>query len=105
MAAALGIVLLSGCTMVGDGLTGVKARPADVTSWVKDCNDLYANLYNQEQQLHLTNVDACQNLSQPDKGTCLSAEGARHSAAMDELSAAKLACQNDCHRQGSGIGG
>ena len=105
MAAALGIVVLSGCTMVGDGLTGVKARAADVTSCVKDCNDLYKNLYDQEQKLHLTNVDACQALAQPDKDDCLSAEAARHGAAMDELSSGKEACQNDCHRQGSGIGG
>jgi hypothetical protein len=105
MAAALGIVVLSGCTMVGDGLTGVRARPSDATGCVKDCNDQYKTLYDQEQTLHLTNVDACQALSQPDKDDCLSAEAARHGAAMDALGDAKAACQNDCHRQGSGIGG
>src|SRR5262249_22983629 len=63
MAAALGIVVLSGCTMVGDGLTGVKVRPADATNCVKDCNDIYRTLYDQEQKLHLTNIDACQALS------------------------------------------
>jgi len=105
MAAALGIVVLSGCTMIGDSLTGVEVQPADATSCVKDCNDLYKTLYDQEQKLHLTNIDACQALSEPDKDTCLSTEEARHGAAMDELSAGKEACQNDCHRQGSGIGG
>jgi len=105
MAAALGIVVLSGCTMVGDGLTGVKARPADATTCVKDCNDLYKTLYDQEQKLHLTNIDACQALTEPDKDTCLASEDARHQAAMDELSTGKVECQNDCHRQGSGIGG
>jgi len=105
IAAALGIVALSGCTMMGDQLTGVKTRPADVNSCVKDCNDLYKTLYDQEQSLHLSNIDACQALSQPDKDDCLSAEAARHSAAMDALSDGKSACQNDCHRQGNGIGG
>jgi len=105
MAAALGIVALSGCTMVGDGLTGLKARASDTNSCVKDCNDTYKTLYDQEQNLHLSNIDACQALSQPDKAACLDAEDARHQAAMDALSAGKSACQNDCHRQGSGIGG
>jgi hypothetical protein len=107
MPAALGVSLLAlaGCTMVGDGLTGVRVHRADVTSCVKDCNDRFKNLYSQEQQLHLTNVNNCQGLSQPDKDACLAAEDARHEAAMDALGAAKVECQNDCHRQGSGVGG
>ena len=105
LAAALGAVALSGCTMVSDGLTGVKTRPSDATSCVKDCNDLYKTLYEEEQKLHLTNVESCQALSQPDKDDCLSAESARHGAAMETLSDGKAACQNDCHRQGSGVGG
>jgi hypothetical protein len=102
---ALGLTALAGCTMVGDGLTGVKVRPADAIGCVKDCNDLYKTLYDQEQALHLTNIDACQALSEQDKGDCLATESARHGAAMDALGEGKEACQNDCHRQGSGIGG
>src|SRR5262245_38008047 len=105
VAAALGIVAFTGCTMVGDGLTGVKMRAADATGCVKDCNDLYKTLDDKEQKLHLTNIKACQALSQPDKDDCLSAESARHTAAMDALGDGKEACQNDCHRQGSGVGG
>jgi hypothetical protein len=107
LACTLGLALIGvvGCTMVGDSLTGVTAHRADVTSCIKDCNDQYKVLYDQEQALHLANVNACQALSQPDKDACLAAEDARHQAAMDALNAGKTACQNNCHQQGSATAG
>ncbi len=102
--AVVALIAFAGCTFVGDSLTGVQAG-AGPTSCIKQCNDLYATLYNQEQKLHATNVAGCQTLSQPDKGNCLVAEDARHTAAMTALGNAKIECQNNCHRQGSGSAG
>ena len=96
---------IAGCTMVGDSLTGVRLKADGPTSCVKDCNDLYKGLYEQEQKLHDTNIEACQALEQPDKGACLEAEAARHEAAMTTLSSGKVECQNTCHRQGGGSAG
>jgi|SRR5262245_20242386 len=102
--AALAIILsaLASCTMVGDRLNGVKLDADGPTSCVKDCNDSYKVQYAEEQKAHQENVDGCQALSQPDKDSCLSSESARHSAAMEALGEAKIECQNNCHRQGSG---
>jgi len=88
--------------MVGENLTGVRFKDDGPTSCIKDCNDLYKSQYDDEQKLHASNVDACQSLAQPDKGDCLVAEDARHTAVMTALSDAKIECQNNCHRQGSG---
>ena len=104
-AIVIALVALAGCTFMGDSLTGVKVTGAGPTTCVKQCNDLYAMLYNDEQKLHDTNVNNCQALPQPDKGNCLVAEDARHQAAKDQLTAGKIDCQNNCHRQGSGSAG
>ena len=104
-AVVIALVALAGCTFMGDSLTGVKVNGAGPTTCVKQCNDLYKMLYNDEQKLHDTNVEACQALAQPDKGTCLTNEDARHIAAKDALSAGKIDCQNNCHRQGTGSAG
>jgi hypothetical protein len=105
--AVLGIALavLAGCTMMGDNVTGVGLDGAGPTSCVKQCNDFFKGEYENEQKLHLLNVEACQMLAQPAKGECLMAEDARHTAAMDALGAAKIECQNSCHRQGTGSAG
>lgn len=102
--AALGVVLLTiaGCTMVGDNITGVNLRETGPTTCVKQCNDTYKDLYAEEQKRHIAALEACQALEQPTKGECLVAEDALHSANKDVLGAAKIDCQNDCHRQGSG---
>ena len=102
--ALLGLLALAGCTLIGDNITGVKAG-AGPTTCVKQCNDLYKTLYDEEQKLHDTNVEACQAMSQPDKGECLVAEDARHTAAMASLGSGKIECQNNCHRQGGGSAG
>jgi len=100
----LGLAALTGCTLIGDNITGVSAG-AGPTTCIKQCNDLYKGLYNAEQKLHDGNVEACQALAQPDKGTCLVAETARHEAAKTALGNAKIECQNNCHRQGTGSAG
>ena len=101
--AVLGLIAFAGCTFVGDNITGVNGTGP--TTCVKQCNDFYAGEYKKEQKIHDTNVEACQVLAQPDKGNCLVAEDARHQAAKTALSAAKIDCQNNCHRQGTGSAG
>jgi len=105
VAAAVAVLAIAGCTLMGDNLTGVKVNGAGPTTCVKQCNDLYKMLYNDEQKLHQTNVEGCQALAQPDKGNCLAAEDVRHTAAMSSLGAGKIDCQNNCHRQGTGTAG
>ena len=102
--AILGLIAFAGCTFVGDNITGVSAGSGPTTC-VKQCNDLYKNLYAEEQKTHDTNNNACQALAQPDKGACLASEDARHQAAKASLGAAKIECQNNCHRQGTGSAG
>jgi len=102
---AMALVPLAGCTMVGDRLLGVGTPVSGVTSCVKDCNDTYKTLYQEEQTRHAENVEACQALPQPERSACLDAEGARHGQAMDDLGEAKIECQNGCHSQGSGAAG
>ena len=60
----LGLFALAGCTLIGDNITGVKAGVGP-TSCVKQCNDIYKNLYSEEQKLHQTNNEACQAQAQP----------------------------------------
>ena len=99
---ALGIVSLTvtQCRTVGDNTTGVKLFRGQPTTCIKDCNDTYKILFDQEQKLHDTNVENCQALDQPAKGECLAAEEARHTQAMADLGQAKIDCQNNCHHQG-----
>ena len=101
----LALLLLAGCTLVGDSLTGVGLNKGQPTTCIKQCNDLYKLLYADEHKLHLTNVEQCLGLSQPDKDACLGAEATRHSAEMSRLGRAKTDCQNSCHRQGAGSTG
>lgn len=105
--AVLGIALavLAGCTMMGDNVTGVGLDSAGPTSCVKQCNDFFKGEYENEQKTHQLNVEACQALDQPAKAECLDAETLRHEAAKAALAAAKIECQNSCHRQGTGSAG
>ena len=100
----LGVFALAGCTLIGDNVTGVKAGSGPTTC-VKQCNDLYKTLYNEEQKTHDANNSYCNTLSQPDKASCLDAETARHEAAKASLASGKIECQNNCHRQGTGSAG
>ena len=103
MVAVLGVasMMLSQCTMVGDNVTGIDLNKGGPTTCVKQCNDLYKMLYDQEQKLHQTNIELCGN----DNGACKTAEGARHEAAKAQLTADKINCQNTCHSQGTGSAG
>ncbi len=103
----LGVVslTLSQCTMVGDSITGVDLNRGRPTTCIKQCNDLYKMLFDDEQKLHISNNEACLALPQPDKDACLAAEKARHDAEMDRLGQAKIGCQDGCHRQGTGSAG
>ena len=107
LAMMLGVVslTLTQCQLVGDKVNGVRLFKGQPTTCIKQCNDAFKILYDQEQKLHDTNVENCQALSQPDKDTCLAAENARHEARKAELSQAKIDCQNNCHHQGAGAAG
>jgi hypothetical protein len=104
LATLLGVVslTLSQCTMVGDNLTGVGLNKGGPTTCIKQCNDLYKLLYDQEQKLHQTNLAACGQ----DNAACKNAEAARHTAAKAALSQGKTDCQTGCqHQQGTGSAG
>jgi hypothetical protein len=103
LATLLGVatLTLSQCTLVGDNVTGVDLSMGGATTCIKQCNDLYKMLYDQEQKLHQTNIALCGQ----DNGPCKEAEAARHEAAKIQLSADKTACQDGCHSQGTGSGG
>ena len=101
---ALALVMLAGCTMVGDHLTGVRLTDENPTTCVKGCNDSYKLLYAEEQARHLAAIESCQALSGEDRNTCLEAESVLHEANKDALTQGKLDCQNNCHRQGAGGG-
>ena len=104
-ALAAGLVVGVGCTMVGDNLTGVQLDRGQPTTCVKQCNDSYKLLYQEEQKRHQAAVASCQALPQPAKAACLDAETATHEANKATLSQGKTDCQNNCHRQGSGSAG
>lgn len=103
MVTLLGVasVLLSQCTMVGDNVTGIDLSKGRPTTCIKQCNDLYKMLYDQEQKLHQTNIELCGQ----DNSACKNAEAARHEAAKQQLTADKINCQNTCHSQGTGSAG
>ena len=107
LATLLGVVslTLSQCTMVGDNLTGVDVNRGRPTTCIKQCNDLYKILYDQEQKLYDTNKSYCLTLTQPDKDACLAAELARHQAKMNQLGIDKVNCPSTCHSQGTGSAG
>jgi len=103
--AAPGLLVIVGCTMVGDQLTGVRVQQTGVASCVKDCNDAYKVLYAQEQARHIAAVEACKAFEGDAREACLEAEAVLHEANKESLSQGKIDCQNNCHRQGTGSGG
>jgi hypothetical protein len=123
LATMLGVVslTLSQCTMVGDNLTGVDLSKGRPTTCIKQCNDFYKLVYDQEQKYHdqasllcTMNRDAClssattpeqQQACQAQFVTCRDNEDARHQAATAYNGQAKIDCQNNCHSQGTGSGG
>ncbi len=119
LAGLLGLALLIvvGCTQVGDNLTGVQLNRGRPTTCIKQCNDLYKMLYDDEQKAHAEAKEQCDAvncaaLPKADQQACIDArqacqqaEAARHEAEMDRLSQAKKDCQDNCHRQGTGSAG
>jgi len=98
----LGVISLTvtQCRIVGDNATGVRIYKSNPNSCIADCQSTFQSDHDAEQKLHQTNVENCQALSPSDRGPCLVAEDARHSARMDEIGQAKLDCINGCHQQG-----
>ena len=130
LATLLGIVslTLSQCTLVGDNLTGVDLSRGRPTTCIKQCNDFYKLVYDQEQKAHdqykllcdavncaalpndctacaPTSRTCCQAYCIDYRQACQAAEAARHAAEMDRITQAKTDCQNNCHRQGTGSAG
>jgi len=108
LAALLGVVslTLSQCTMVGDSLTGVNLKRVGPTTCIKQCNDLFALLYKLEQKRHIAETEQCRLIPGGDeRAACLAAEDATHIANKDQLSADKIACQNNCYHEGAGSAG
>jgi hypothetical protein len=123
LATMLGAVslTLSQCTMVGDNLTGVDLNKGGPTTCIKQCNDFYKLVYDQEQKFHdqamllcANQRDACmssagtpeeQQACQVQYAACRDQEEARHTEATANNGQAKTDCQNNCHSQGTGSGG
>ena len=124
LAALLGVVslVLSQCTMVSDNVTGVDLAKGRPTTCIKQCNDLYVQIYDQEQKAHdqakaLCDMawDTCDAAAQTReehaacvdaRQACQAAESARHEAAKDEITQGKIDCQEGCsHQQGTGSAG
>jgi hypothetical protein len=101
----LGLVGAAGCTMIGDSVTGVSLTQQAIGDCISACAHAASDEMQTEQSLHQDNVDRCLELSEPDKGPCLNAEGARHSAAVQEIADRRRECQGGCHHQGSGSAG
>lgn len=95
---------LTQCNMVGDKITGVETSRSAPTTCIKACNDSSKIYQDVEQKQHQENVENCQALPQPQRGECLVAEDARHTAEMARLGQYKIDCQNNCHSQGAGGG-
>ncbi len=105
MAAAAALtMLLSQCRMVTDSIAPVAGVSLAASAKTQDClNNCQAQsnaAKDAEQKLHQANVKACKN-----DPVCLANEDARHMAAMDAINAARNACMDACHHQGSGTGG
>lgn len=99
------LLVLAGCTLVSDQLTGVSLDKANPTSCVQSCAHSMADQVHAEADLHQAAIRACQGLSGSERATCIQAEAARHQAAMSQISSDRQACMNNCHRQGSGSAG
>jgi len=97
---ATACVTLSQCTQVGDQLTGVSLSKSKPVSCKHQCQDDFNMLQRQEASLHKANMKACGS-----DAACKSAENARHSAAMQQLTDQLQACKANCHKQGAGTAG
>ncbi len=99
------LIVLVGCTMVGDSLTGLSLSRANPSVCLKACVESQDNLVKAEASRHQAAIRACQALPEPEQDECAAAEAVRHAAAMAQISAGRQECMNACHRQGSGSAG
>jgi len=94
------------CTMIDDTVTGAGLSRSSGTSCIKRCNDQYAELYKLEQKRHRASVEVCHQIEDSQlRNDCLQGEAATHEANKSDLTTGKLACQAQCHRQGTGSAG
>lgn len=102
------LVALTQCTMTADKVTGVdvggvtdsqKSKPQTHGSCVSECAHSANDAMKDEQDLHKSNVKACNN-----DPTCLANEETRHEAAVNAIQEARQHCMDDCHHQGGGHG-
>jgi hypothetical protein len=117
LAGGIAIMLVAGCVQVGDNLTGVDLSKGRPTTCLKQCNDQYKMLYDDEQKAHaeakaLCDAVNCSALPKSQQRACIAArqacqaaEATRHQAAQDALNQGKIDCQSNCHHQGSGTAG
>ena len=85
-------------------MTGVTLdRRGPLENCIKNCNDRFTKLFEDERIRHLAATRACQGLpSGTQKNECLTAEARRHEANMRDLTRAKRECHEGCHQQGGG---
>ena len=99
-----GAVLLAAaitqCRMVTDNVVRARIGTAQASDCLKNCAKAANDALHAENDLHVTNVHACNGDT-----TCLAQEDARHDAAVAAIQNARQACQNNCHHQGGGTGG
>src|SRR5262245_1086044 len=97
---ALGVasLALTQCRMVSDSITGVDGvRLMKAKDCLSLCQQNADSQLKAEDKLNKSNLKQCG--SNPG---CMTQEQVRHNAAVAAIQAALVACQNDCHHQGSG---
>ena len=103
--AIVALVAFAGCTMVGDLTTGVSLDKANPSACLKACAASSADQVRAEADQHQAAIRSCQGLSESERESCVSAEAARHAAAMAQIASGRQECMNGCHRQGTGSAG
>ena len=99
------LVALASCTLVGDTTTGVSLSRVNPSPCIKTCVGDMNDLVKAEIAIHKAAIEGCEALPDTDREACLSAEAARHSAAMQQIAGDRRDCLNGCHRQGGGSSG
>ena len=100
---ALAVVLaftsltLTQCRMVSDRLTGVQVMSGSSRDCVERCRDVYRISIIVENAIHRIKLHLCRN-----DAACITAENARHQAALAKIEQRRIECLQDCHDQGGG---
>ena len=104
LACAMALTIAS-CTQVGDSITGVTLSRTATSTCLGECRTEYNDATSAERKRHQAQDEVCKSLPSEVRGECLAAEDDLHRSVMDQLKADLVDCQNNCHRQGGGIGG